>query len=312
MRYLRRALPAVFIFLAGCAASPWQQLTVEPPQIELQATPFFPQELHQCGPAALATVLGADGVVVTPEQLVPQIFIPGREGSLQAELLAATRRNGRVPYVLAPQVSALFDELRAGKPVLVLQNLGLKSLPRWHYAVLVGYDSARDELILRSGREPRESMSLRRFLATWERAQRWALVVAEPGAIPASAEPARWIAAAAPFESLRQWTTVRAAYEAAAQRWPQSALVWQAQANERYARQDLAGSEAALRVALRLSPEVTTRNNLAQVLLERGCAAAAREQLDAIVQVPPALAAAVAQTRAAVAAYRGETAAGCP
>jgi hypothetical protein len=31
------------------------------------------------------------------------------------------------------------DQLEAGRPVLVLQNLALKLWPQWHYAVVVGY-----------------------------------------------------------------------------------------------------------------------------------------------------------------------------
>ena len=33
-----------------------------PPRIELADTPFFPQDDYQCGPAALATLLGASGI----------------------------------------------------------------------------------------------------------------------------------------------------------------------------------------------------------------------------------------------------------
>lgn len=247
-------------------------------------------------------VLGAEGVPVTPEQLVPEIYIPGREGSLQSELIAAIRRHQRVPYTLAPEVNALLAELAGGHPVLVLQNLAFASFPRWHYAVLIGYDAGSSELILRSGREARQRMSLRRFLQTWDRAQRWAVVVVQPGQLPASADARRWIAATAPFETLGQFETAATAYDAAAGRWPDQPLVWQAQANLNYRRQDLSGAETALRRALALSPDAATRNNLAQVLLEQGCRAGARAALDAIGEPPSALAAAVADTRKAIGA----------
>ena len=53
-------LAALASLLAGCADSP--QLadglpTAASRSIELDATPFFPQEDYQCGPAALATLL---------------------------------------------------------------------------------------------------------------------------------------------------------------------------------------------------------------------------------------------------------------
>ena len=75
-----------------------------PEKVELTQVPFFPQEEYQCGPAALATALASFGVKVTPEELVPQVYIPERKGSLQVEMLAAARRHGLVSYQLAPRL----------------------------------------------------------------------------------------------------------------------------------------------------------------------------------------------------------------
>ncbi len=95
-----------------------------PHTVELTQVPFFPQEEYQCGPAALATTLASFGVKVTPEQLVPQVYIPERKGSLQVEMLAAARRHGLVSYQIAPRFEDLLRELAAGHPVIVLQKLG--------------------------------------------------------------------------------------------------------------------------------------------------------------------------------------------
>lgn len=308
--YWRRAFgPAVLfaslILLGGCAVTPMlRELPLAPvtaqPQLELTATPFFPQEIHQCGPAALATVLNADRVEVTPEALADEIYIPGREGSLQAELLAAVRTHDRVAVRLEPRLEAVLAPLSEQRPVLLLQNLGLKRFPRWHYAVLVGWDAAANELILRSGAQRRERVSLARFLQTWDLGGRWAVVIADPLAPPPLAVAARdWIAAAAPLESLKQADRARAAYESAAQRWPGDALVWQAVANARYAQRDLPGAEQALETAVGIAPEPASLNNLAQVRIERGCGAAALAALDRIGEVPPALSATIADTRQA-------------
>lgn len=271
--------------------------------------PFFPQELHHCGPAALATALNAEGAGVTPEALAPLVYVPGRQGSFQAELVAAARVHGRVPYRVDPNPEALLAALSDHRPVLVLQNLGLGVLPRWHYAVVVGYDPQRDEWLLRSGRERRQRLSSRRFLRTWDLAERWALVLAAPADPPAAATAARWLQAAAPFESLGRADIAAEAYAAAVARWPDSALAWQAYANARYGQGDLAGAEEALRRALVLEPSVPVRNNLAQVLAERGCAAEAQQMLDAIGDVPPAFADAVADTQRSV--LRLGAASGC-
>src|SRR4029450_1757028 len=91
---------AAALSLVGCAGRALlTDMTPSPasPARELETTPFFPQVTHQCGPAALATVLGASGVDTTPDALVPDVSVPGLHGSLQIELLAASRRAGRTP-----------------------------------------------------------------------------------------------------------------------------------------------------------------------------------------------------------------------
>jgi hypothetical protein len=154
-----RLIAGVFVLalLSGCASlfPQTSALLDAPPQgllqrVELAGVPFFPQTEYQCGPAALATVLSHFGAKVTAEELVPQVYLPARQGSLQVEMLAAARRNGLVSYVLAPRFEDLLRELAAGNPVIVLQNLTLWPFERWHYAVAIGYDYHSGELFLRS------------------------------------------------------------------------------------------------------------------------------------------------------------------
>lgn len=304
---------AVLVLLAGCAIAPPTAFRAPEKSIELVATPFFAQTEHHCGPAALATMLAADGLPVTPDQLAPLIYVPGRKGSLQAEVIAATRRFQRLPLRLGPDPENLLAALQAGRPVLVLQNLGLRRWPLWHYAVLVGYEPEHAKFILRSGITQRETMSAARFLASWDRAGRWAIVLAEPGEIPPFARAEHWLAAAAPFESLGLIAFADSAYGVATERWPESSLAWQAFANARYAQADRAGAEQALRRAIELTPQAAAaRNNLANVLLEQGCPAAARAQLDALVEVPVNLRPALDETRASINAAPTTDAADCP
>ena len=80
--------------------------------LELLDTPFFPQEDYQCGPAALATVLVASDVSVTPDELTSKVYLPKREGSLQLELIATSRRYGRLPYVLDGKLTAILAAMQ--------------------------------------------------------------------------------------------------------------------------------------------------------------------------------------------------------
>src|SRR5687767_773739 len=99
---------AVAWLLTGCVTRP---PVLPHGAVELTDTPFHPQDEFQCGPAALATVLGASGVIVRPDELTPRVYLPGRRGSLQVEMQAVTRGFGRLSLVLPRQVEAITAEL---------------------------------------------------------------------------------------------------------------------------------------------------------------------------------------------------------
>lgn len=272
------------VALAGCATSP--PLADGLPAtarraIELDATPYFPQEDYQCGPAALATLLTASGVEVAPGTLAPEVYLPERRGSLSIELVGAARRHGRLPYVLATTADEMVQELEAGRPVLVLQNLGATRLPRWHYAVLIGYDADRNVAVLRSGRERRLEMKWQRFAGTWHRGGRFAMTTLRPGEIPVHAEPARFIAAAAGLEAAGQRRAAAAAFDAAIARWPTAPHAWLGRGNVAYADGDRAAAADAWSRAIMLDPaDAAARNNLAELLLEAGCLDESRRQVE--------------------------------
>ena len=123
------------------------------------------------------------------------MFIPGRQGALQAEMNATVRRNNRLACELPARLDAALGELQAGQPVLVLQRLG-GNAAGWHYAVLVGYDAPRAEATLRSGPKKRLRMSAAQFDHTWHDAGCWALVVLPPDELPAETNHERYVRAA--------------------------------------------------------------------------------------------------------------------
>ena len=259
------------VVLAGCGSVPPRSAALvagEP--VELARTPFFPQREHQCGPAALATLLGAAGQTTTPDALTPLLLVPGLEGSLQPELLAQARRQGFIALPITPSLEALVAELRAARPVLVLQNNGLDWHPVWHYAVAVGYDPARDELVLRSGVIERLAVPRKTFERTWARAERWGFVLLVPGQLPANGEVPVYARAVAAFETTGGRPDAAArAWEAGRGRWPESWELAFGLGNRRLADGALPQAVAALTDATALAPRFAPAwNNLAVAYMD--------------------------------------------
>ena len=262
--------------LTGCASAPQtvrlrNQASGLPQFHELTQVPFYPQEKYQCGPAALASVFQVSGFAITPADLVPEIYIPVRQGSLQAEILASSRRHGRIAYRIEPNLQTLLTEVSGGNPVLVLQNLGLSWVPTWHYAVVVGFDLKQEEVILRSGLEERHLTSLDTFERTWARSNYWGIVILPPDKLPITVDAQRYIKTVVALEGVNRWKEVQTAYATALSRWPGNLVAQMGLGNSSYMLKDFPAAEQAFREAISDHPDSgPAHNNLAQVLLDQG------------------------------------------
>lgn len=237
----------------------------------LGQVPFFAQELYQCGPAALATMLSASGVEVTPEQLVPLVYLPERQGSFQIEMVATTRSFGRMAYQISPDITGLLTEVAAGKPVLVLQNLGLKWYPQWHFAVVKGFDMDRRKVILNSGLYENYETSMATFERTWARADHWAILALEPGEMPAIAEPLPYFTALAAMEQNNPANIVSRAYVSGLQVWPNDANLLMGYGNLLYQKGQSEQALLQFQKLVEYQPAYApAHNNLAHILFEQG------------------------------------------
>jgi len=251
-----------------------------PPLVELSKTPFYPQTEHQCGPAALATILQAHHVDVTPETLSSQLYIPERKGSLQIEMAVTARRYGMLPYPLSPALSDLLIEVAAGNPVLVLQNLGFDWWPQWHYAAVIGYDIVNHELTLRSGTTKHWQTTFQAFENTWKRADHWALVIVPAGEVPETASINTYLKTAYAFEQTGRVAHALDAYRAATHTWPDDAASWKTLGNMAYKAGNHNAAVSALLQASMLEPyDAIAWNNLAYALHMNGCTEQALKSL---------------------------------
>jgi hypothetical protein len=262
--------------LGGCATPPqvaalqrdWPSQL--PERVLLTQVPFHPDDGDLCGPTTLATVVQAAGGSATPAELKPQVYLPGRQGALQLEMLAAARRQGLVAYPLKPTLQTVLAEVASGHPVLVLQNLSLPVRPLWHYAVVVGFDRASGEVVLNSGMTERMRLPLSTFEHTWARSDHWAFRVTPPQQLPISAEPDHWATAVAALERVHP-NAAQTAYRTALQQWPGHRISLLGLGNTAYALGQREAAAKAYEATTQAHPDFADAwHNLAQVRMELG------------------------------------------
>jgi len=271
-------ISGALLFSAGCTSLSPQTLALKeqrpaglPPHVELEQVPFVPQEDNFCGPSALAMVLNAEGVNVSLDTLIQEVYLPGREGSLQVEMLAAVRRHGLVAYPLAPKFGDVLREVAAGTPVITLENYGFSWYPKWHYSVMIGYDLDQFEVVRRSGEKARRVVPMGIFEKVWQPGGYWAMVAMPPGRVPVTATETGYATAVVALEQAGQTRNASIAYRAMLERWPDSLSAQMGNGNTAYASHDLATAEAAFRRATVDHPDSAAAfNNLAQVLSDQG------------------------------------------
>ncbi|WP_447556122.1 PA2778 family cysteine peptidase [Vreelandella sp. EE22] len=271
------------LWLTGCARSPvllestYQSIT---PEVELTDVPFFAQTEYQCGPASLAMVLSYQGQDTTLDELISQVYLPGREGSLQPEMLATARRHDLIAYPIRPTMDTLLAHLDAGEPVVVMQNLSLPIYPLWHYAVAIGYDLPGEQLVLRSGEIERHTVSFSRFDATWARSDRWGFVVKAPGELAANVSARSAVEAISAYETLHGPVAALRSWQALVERHPGNALAQFALGNALYADNQPSAAQRAFEAATQSDPDLGAAwLNLGLLLAQNGETEASRNAL---------------------------------
>lgn len=288
----------IILVVSGCSTLQYREaLSAEDDRLLLGEVPFFPQGDYQCGPAALAMLLAWNGEEIDLSQLVEQVYSPALKGSLQPAIIASARRQGYLAYPIHGWAS-LVAELKSGQPVMILQNLGLSWFPRWHYAVVIGFDQGSRKVILHSGTTAEMKMSMPVFERTWRRGDYWGLVVVPPAIVPATADESAFLAAAVGLERAEQFEAANRAYLTAVDVWPDSFVAWMGVGNSSYRDGDKGAAIIAFRQAAMLQPDNgIPLNNLALVLAETGRRAEALAVIDEAIDLGGALKGTYQQTR---------------
>lgn len=169
-------------------------------------------------------------------------------------------------------MSDLIAQLHTGHPVLILQNQGLRSLPVWHYAVVIGANADTGQLVSRSGTRARALESTQRFQRRWAGADNWGIVVLEPGQLPHNPDWQPYLSAVADLEAAGNLDAAETAYRAALGSNPDLAGAQFGLANVYYTN---GNSEGAIRLYRSASSDpqlgASALNNLSNLWLDQGC-----------------------------------------
>ena len=146
--------------------------------------PFFEQTTHQCGPAALASVINywsartASLGTVSPEEIAATVYSPSARGTLGIDLVAHARRLGFAARSYSGSIEDIRNHIENGVPLILLVDVGPSVYQINHFMVVVGY--ADEGIIVHSGRRQAVYMNAKRLERIWQRTGYWTLVIEPP------------------------------------------------------------------------------------------------------------------------------------
>jgi tetratricopeptide (TPR) repeat protein len=272
---LKSLLLLLALATTGCVtmAPQTKELLASLPNIsdhaQVEGVPFINQSAGYCGPATLAMAMQWAGTPITLEALAPEVYTPGMKGSLQEDMISASRRHG-LNAIPIEGMEALLREIDAGHPVIIFENLALSWYPAWHYAVAFGYDLPAHQIILHSGPDTEKHWDLSKFERSWEYSDHWGLVVLPPGELSVSANELEHLKSAVGLEQIGQLDAAEKSYQAILSKWPLSLGALVGLGNIDYQRNDVAGAVHYLTLATQFHPDsLIAQHNLAVALSAR-------------------------------------------
>lgn len=267
--------------LCACQSAPQtQQLLANEhnfaDKYEIANVPFYSQQAFYCGPTTLAEVFNFYGADSTPQDIAPNLFVPALEGSLQLEMVSASRQQGLLAYAKRGSFQQLLGLIRDDIPVVVLQNVSISWLPMWHYAVVIGYDISAQEVILHTGETKRHRLNFTTFERTWARGDYWLLAAVPPDKISSQFTPLAYTQAAQDLLSTGQKQAGRTSLQTAISTWPDYWLSYFLLAND-YLTVDLQQAVIWYQKGYEYAQDnVPYLNNYAYALARLGCVSQAK------------------------------------
>lgn len=239
--------------------------------------PFIPPRTDLCGSTSIQMVAqywqssSKYSPKLSIQELDQRTLLPLKGGTLQVELVSAARANGLIAYPLEPNFDALFSELIAHHPVIVLINRSYSWYPLWHYIPVNGYDGTRREVLTHFSDQPNEPIAVETFVELWKRSDNWGVVLLPPGEIPASATSKKFLRSVYELEKIGMVDEAIQSYQSALMRWPEDSDIHFILGNSYYRMHRLSEAEESYRRFLLSNPShPLALNNLAILLSKTG------------------------------------------
>jgi predicted Zn-dependent protease len=200
----------------------------------IKNVPVIEQKDHHCGPATLAMVMQYHGKKKSPEELAQGLFHKKLKGSFFSEVKARARSEGMM-VLEVNDLEKAFAEVRAGNPVIILENNGFPLFPRWHFAVLTGMDFDGPDVYLNDGDDEVNERDMRWFERSFILGGRRTLVVLPPEKLSQTSSEIEHVEAATMLEAAGKIPEAKTAFLSILKRWPESLLGSLGAANNLYA-----------------------------------------------------------------------------
>jgi ABC-type bacteriocin/lantibiotic exporter with double-glycine peptidase domain len=179
-------LLALCAVLCGCGTldvRPSASFRYSGEALRLGVPPLKQESPSLCGLAALQMLTRYYGTPLSPgarDALASTAALSG--GSSGALLKSTLEAHGYFASVfpggLDDGATGVYGHLRAGRPLIVMLSIGEYR----HYVVVVGFDPARDVLIVEDPASGQLAMRTRQFRAMWEPSNRFTLLAVPRGA----------------------------------------------------------------------------------------------------------------------------------
>lgn len=238
----------------------------------IENVPVIKQEENHCGPASLAMVMNHYGMNQTPEELARGLFHEKLKGSFFPEMKSRARSEGMI-VIEVNDLSKVFEEVRAGHPVIILQNNGFQFFPQWHFAVLSGMDFDGPDVYVTG-----EKQDMRLFERSFVLGGRRSLVLLPPDKLSATGSELEHVESAAILENTGKKNEALLAYQTILGKWETSLIASIGAANVLYEKNEKLKAREKLQAASLHHPQSPlVWHNLAIIEGETGNKKRARE-----------------------------------